>query len=271
MVKVDISVQGLNLYWSEKGYKNFDGEPIQCCWDDVDYTIHFPDGTVKEGGTVAETRKYFRHEINELKGRMGLYIEEKFPGIVEEELNETSYGISMEELTKIDHLIWGFYYDDPDDPDKFEIEDMIDLPKNEHGLLPNLISACLPTEILTKKDLEGFILEYTKKFFGVKDEIEVFWVNTPTDETLEREYQDYINQCKAWDEAKKKGEKPKVLLLPQVLKGIIGEDTVNELLNRGMIHAEIKTNEIVLYFKDKTIEMLKVDFLSDANNYLKGL
>lgn len=264
MTKIDVHVQGLNFYWSEKNYKYPDGSNIKVVWEDVDYAIHLPDG-VRKGGTVLETKKLYEYELEDLNGNIGKAMEEKFPGYIEEHLSDTYFNMSIPELIKQNKLLWGFTYDIPGSENFFEITDMINLPKNEEGIFPSLVIGYLPIERITKKDVEFFITEYAKNFFGVNDNIKINWVKTPTNEELEKEYKNFIGEINYFTSMRERGEKPKIIILPQPLSMIIGKNIVSYYTNKGMKHAEYlsESDEYLAHFEDGTTEIINKDIVGD--------
>ena len=242
----------MNFFWSEKGYKWVDGAPIECIWEDVYYSVLRDDKLIREGGVTVETRKYFQYEIDSLKGDLGERMEVRYPGYVEEELNSTHYGIPLKDLPNSDIPRWCFSYDDPESEDFYQIDDMINLHKNENGILPCYITGYIPEEILNRKSVETFMVSYINKFFGIDEKMEFYWEDVPSDDYLEKEYQKSIKEAEEWTKNREKGITPKIMLLPQPMSMFIGKEKVEELLKRGFTQAEQieGTDEFLYHFED---------------------
>jgi hypothetical protein len=257
MLKVSISINSLNFYWGEKGYKWECGTPIECCWEDVYYKVYREGELIREGGTTVETRRLIESELENLDGDLGAKMELQFPGYIEEEKNSTHYGIPYKDLPLCNELKWGFSYEEPDCEDFYQIEDLINLPKNEDGVYPSYISCYIPVGVLDRSSIELSMKSYIKLFMGFDEDIEFTWEEVPTDEYLETEYKSTLEEIENWNKHKKDGEPTKVMLLPQPLAMFLGKEKVDELVARGLENAEILTDsqEFLLHFKDGTTEL----------------
>lgn len=257
MLKVELNIDGLDLFWGEKGYKWPEGDPITSCWEDLYYKIKRGNKTIREGGTTPETIEYVQYEIDSLYGDLGEKMEIEFPGYVEEELNSTNYGIPYKDLPNCGEYKWLFSYDDPESEDFYQIEDMINLPKDENGIYPCYITGFIPVQHLTRKIIEDWFLVYMEKFLDLKEETEFVWVGVPSDESLEKEYKEYIKGIEQHKQNVKEGKKYEMRFLPQALWLMIGKEKVKELVDRGLEYADMHedTKTFIYHFKDGHTEI----------------
>jgi len=257
MLTVKLEIHSLNFFWGEKGYKWFDGTPIKCSWEDIGYDIYRGDKKLEEGSTTVEARSYVEQEIEQLHGSLGARMEVKFPGYIEEELNSTYYGIPFKDIPACNEPLWCFSYQDRDDEDFYQIEDMINLPKDEHGVYPSYITGYIPEEFITRANVEAYMADYIKRYKGFDEGFEFVWEGVPSDETLEKEYQETIVEMENWNKDREKGIETKIMLLPQPLAMFLGKDKVEELVARGMTHAEKvgEEDDFVYHFEDGHTEL----------------
>jgi hypothetical protein len=258
MLKVTIEIDGLNFFWAEKGYTWANGTPIECCWEDISYSIKRGDDTLVDvGSTTVETRLCVESEIDNLKGSLGSRMEAKFPGYVEEELNSTHYGVPFKDLVNSTEPRWCFSYEDPESEGFFQILDMINLPKNDKGVYPSYISGYIPDRVVTRANIESYMTDYIKLYKGLKEDIEFSWVGVPTDEDIERTYRETITEIEEFTKHSEEEGGSKVIILPQPLTMFLGGERVEELVNRGLVHAELVGNDedLMYHFEDGHTEL----------------
>jgi hypothetical protein len=259
MITIKIKVDSLNFYWAEHGMLWPNGTPIKCVWEDLYYNI-FRDGLeLRSGSTTVESKDYVINEIKETNGDIGQKMELEYPGYIEEELNSTNYGIPLKDLPNTQERLWSFSYseNEPGEKDFFQIEDMINLPKDERGVNPSYITGFDPAPVLNKNVISEWIKAYITKFLGYTEEMNVEWVEEPTLEHLKKELAEDYENALEWEKNKKDGIKTKIVLLPQPLRYFMDDKEVDKLEERGLVHAEMieDSNAFLFHFKDGHTEL----------------
>ncbi len=262
-VSVVLEVTSLNFYWSEKGFKYADGTPVRCSWDDISFQI-FCNGKNLYGKltTHIDTILYIEHEISELYGDLGKKMEESYPGYIEEELNNTSYGIPMKNIAMSKDILFAYCYSDENDEDPYETS-LLNAPINDKGEKPSYIFGFVPVQNLNKKAVEDFMAAYVRKH-GIDGEceIEFEWENVPEDEYLKEQFQSELDLIKQSEEMRARGEKYKICYAPIFLKQIFGENRIQPLIGRGLVSGEplgdyLMGGDILLRFEDGHTELLR--------------
>jgi len=152
----------------------------------------------------------------------------------------------MKDMQHCNEHKWSFTYDDRKSPDFFEIKDMVNLPCNEENILPCYISGFIPDDTLNRTNIEEAMKRYISRFFNHNEDLEFVWRGIPSNEYLKKEY-----------ESLKDGKPPKVILLPQPLSMLIGQEAVEILVDRGFKYAEkvSGTDDYLYHFEDGHTEI----------------
>lgn len=274
MIKLIIESESLNFYWMAEGYKDFmSDEPFRVCWEDLDYDIIKDGEKIRSGCVTIDTKAMAKYELSRINSDFGDHMELKFPGYKEDELNAEI----------VDHLTWQglidsnayhyqYCYSDVTDPEKYEIKDMINLPYNEYGMTPSYISMYVPEEWLTKDVVEKYMRLFIERFFGYTvDEIE--WPVKISPDKLKKEYDDEVARIKEWETMREKGEKMRVILLPQVLSIFVDNELVKKWEARGLKSAEHleDCDDYTLEFNDGHTELATqtpeyIEYENENNN-----
>jgi len=260
-VKVILESTSLNFLWAEKGYKYPDGELSTASWEDISFIIFVDDKKYKESHTTVDAKSYIQYEIDLTKGEFGQKMEIDYPGYIDEQLNDLScFGMTYEELIKCDHIVLGYSYDSITDPEKHEI-DGYNLPVNEDGMKPCYIMGFVPVEYLNRKAVEDFMKLYigTHYDFGEKYDLSFEWDVKPSDEDLETQWKEHLEDMEHFQQMKKDGKEFEIRFAIPFLKQLYGDDVIQEYVDRGMEYGmQIKgSDEIILNFEDGHTELLK--------------
>ena len=109
-IKIIIEATGYNFYWAEKGYKYKDGTPMTCTWEDIIYKVIIDGRKSEERNTTVDSKLFMKYEIEQLEGEFGAKMEIDYPGYIEEELSNSSFGISMKDVLKSKEILIGYCY-----------------------------------------------------------------------------------------------------------------------------------------------------------------
>jgi len=242
-----------------EGFKDFRSDkPFVVYWEDLYYTVLKDGVEFRKGSVTIEAKSMVKYEIDRINSEFYDKIEVENPGTREENLSTIiADGLTWEGLLKSDIYHYSYSYDTPENPDKYEIKDMIDLPYDENFIYPRYITIYIPEEYITKDIVDKYMKLYIKRFFNVEvDEIE--WNMKHDKDYLQKEYDNEIENMKKWEEMREKGEKLKIAMLPQVLSNFLGKELVDKWVLRGLVSAEAVegcSDEYLLEFVDGHTEL----------------
>ena len=251
--------ESLNFYWMVEGFKDFRSDkPFVVYWEDFYYTILKDGEEIRKGSTTIEAKSMVRYEIERINGEFYDKYEIEDPGYREGILNTViADDLTWEGLLNSNTYHYSYAYSSLDDPDKYEIKDMINLPFNDDFMSPCYITIYIPEEYITKDLVHRYMKLYIKRFFDIEiDEIE--WKTDHDKEYLQKEYDEEVKRMEEWKKMSEKGEKMRIVMLPQVLSFMIGKELVDKWISRGLVSAEkIEDceNEYLLEFVDGHTEL----------------
>jgi hypothetical protein len=232
--------------------------------ENINYIVFVNGVTVDEKCTTVESRKRIEHEIEQLNGDVGNEMELQEPGSVNDELDDTSmFGMTLYELLKCDRIVMGHCYDSFDDPDKYEV-DFCNVPVNQFGMKPSFVFGVMPVDYLDRKSIDDFMRSFIELHydFGNEYSLNIEWKQSLSDEQIEGGWKSCIEQMEHFANMIENGEELKVVYDPMFLAQMIGDELIQEYVDRGMIYGELlgdDTEDILLTFEDGHTELLKDD------------
>lgn len=260
-INIKLETHGLNFYWADKGYVDENNIRLKCSWEDIDFGIYVNGKMIGEYSTTIDTKEYFKNEISELKGDFGRSMEEKCPGYIYEELNDTTFGFPMEKIVDCNEIVLGFCYDDITNENKYETK-IPKAPYNEFGMKPSYIVIFNPCDSLNRTEVEKSIQFYIEKMFDFGDDMEFHfeWINTPSDNDLNKEWKQYQKDINYWNRMKLEGVKPEIVFSKELLSQLFGEEAMKPYIEKGMVSGkpiDEDMQDIMLTFSDGHKEVFR--------------
>ncbi len=236
---VSIKIDSLSFWWSEYNLESF-------YWDDL--SIRFKDRNEKyhEHSTTIITKGYIK--VLEEMSHDSDYGKEQ---LREECLHRNK---NLEELLNAKDIFFSYNYDDPNDPNFYEVK--FKAPKNAQGFKPSYISIFHPAEKLSLEIVKESVSSYCRNFHNILFS-NIHIKNAPKKSYVLREFKKHEKEMKELEDFRKKGGKMKVQMAPGFLQDIFSEEEISRVGGiKNIEYGFIKNNNYFVRLKDGTEKII---------------
>lgn len=232
----DISVEttSLNFWWSVYGYED-------SCWEDIYIWHKDKRGNHIHDATDIITKGFFRSLIKEIE-------ESKNSEYAKEELEDLCSDLnkSIDEILENKEVLYTYSYDSLDDPDFYEVE--FEAKRNKQGIKPCYIEIFYPDEKLTTNVVKAAVRQYCRDFLDIPFS-NVYIMGKLKKGYARKTFKEEEKRRKKSEEFIKSGGKYKIIMVPEFLKQLYGEEEINSY-GSGLKQGRLENGKTILEFED---------------------
>ncbi len=242
IIEVIVETESYNFWWSVYNLK-------PSSWEDIVIYVNNTGKKEKHYATTILTKQFFK------------YVKEHDS---EEDQKEecNPFNKNIDELIKEEKMLFGYYYDNPENSDFYEMVEIID-KRNAHGIRPSYIQIFHPAEQLTLDAVIEAVSQYCVDLLKIKPERISFKDVMPESEARRR-YDAYLEEIKELEEFKKKGGKIKINMTPKFLEQFYGTKALFSIggienIQRGYLAGDKKIRIVLKDGSEQSLDDKKLN------------
>lgn len=201
-IEVTIEIDSYNFWWGVYNLR-------PSLWEDVTMHIYGANKECKHYATTILTKGFFKCA--------------KAQDSEEYQAKECSpFNKSIDYLIEEKNILFGCYYDDPNDPEFHEVAEII-YERNAQGIRPSYVQIFHPAEQLNLDTVIEAVSKYCIDLLKIKPERVSFKEIMPESEA-KRSYDEYLEEDRKSEEFRKQGGKFKMEMPPESLEQLYGTE-----------------------------------------------